>query len=234
MSGTNSWHSEEYGPIVTIIVGPDRSQRTFYVYKRLLTHYSIYFRTALKDCWLEGTTKKVILSDEIPEVFQAFFTWLYAGRLYSSLDVAGKIPFTVQLICQIFVFGDARGAPEFCNAAINLLYQKLQQDWAFPVFDLDCVYENTQSNSSLRRLLVNFAVEAFRFESIKDPMDRSLDHYPKEFLADVITAFMTLEKKPIPSIAGYPTGGVTKVNWTSYTKGSVCQKYHDHSAAEHS
>jgi hypothetical protein len=198
----------------------------------LLTHYSVYFKTALKDCWLEGTTKTVILSEEIPEIFQAFFTWLFAGRLYSSLDVAGKIPFTFKFICQIFVFGDARGAPEFCNAAVDLLWQKMQQDWAFPLHDLDYVYENTQPNSLLRKLIVHFAMETYRFEGIKDPTNRSLDSFPKEFLADVVTAFMNLGKRPIPSAAGYSTGGVSKVNWSVYAKDLVCQKYHDHSAAK--
>ena len=32
------------------------------------------------------------LKDDNPEVFQAFFHWVYTGKLYFALDASGEVP----------------------------------------------------------------------------------------------------------------------------------------------
>jgi hypothetical protein len=44
--------------MVQVVVGTGASAKTFNVYKDLLTFYSDYFRTALKNCWMEGRLKQ--------------------------------------------------------------------------------------------------------------------------------------------------------------------------------
>ena len=108
--------------MITIIVGKAEHGRKFYAHKGLLAHYSSYFRAALKEEWEEGATKTVTIPEDIPDVSRAFFHWLMTGKLYFALTEDGKIPLSFELICEMFVFGDARGIPEFQDAAIDLLF----------------------------------------------------------------------------------------------------------------
>ncbi|KAI4684646.1 uncharacterized protein J4E88_004087 [Alternaria novae-zelandiae] len=221
---------DEYGPIITIEVGTGPHTRKFYAYKGLLSHYSSYFKAALKDDWKEGTFKTVELKDENPEVFQAFFRWLYTGKLYFALDASGKIPLSEQLICEIYVFGDARGSTDLCNTAIDLLLQKTHQEWKVPLNQIAYVYENTLPGSALRKYLVDDVVETYRFGDLSDLSQREseLSRYPQEFLANIVVAFMALGSTPIPSSAGYGKLPFGQANWGTYIKPLICSKYHDH------
>ncbi|KAI4661782.1 uncharacterized protein J4E78_004572 [Alternaria triticimaculans] len=221
---------DHYGSIVKVTVGKQDDRREFHVYSGLLAHYSSYFKAALKSCW--RTPETVNLEDDNPEVFLAFFSWIYTGKLYSALDASGKVPLSMKLIFEIYVFGDARGAPELCNTAIDLLIQNMQQKWMFPNHELDYVYENTLQESALRRALLDFAVDNYRFVELVDPIQRlqELAKYPKEFLGDMLMALMALGKTPIPSSAGYGNLPYGKNNWATYIKPQVCSRYHNHPA----
>jgi hypothetical protein len=64
------------GDIVTIEVGPDH--RKHYIYKALLTHYSEYFRKALKEPSKEADRDGITVLDDVePGVFNFFVQWLY-------------------------------------------------------------------------------------------------------------------------------------------------------------
>ncbi|KAI4631818.1 uncharacterized protein J4E87_002524 [Alternaria ethzedia] len=221
---------DHYGSIVKVTVGKQDNRREFHVYSGLLAHYSSYFKAALKNCW--RTPETVNLEDDNPEVFLAFFSWIYTGKLYSALDASGKVPLSTKLICEIYVFGDARGAPELCNATVDLVTQKLHHEWMFPNQDLAYVYENTLHGSALRKVLLDFAVNNFRFSDLVDPIQRSrgLTQYPKDFLGDVLMALMALGSTPIPSSAGYGKLPFGQANWGTYIKPLICSRYHDHPA----
>ncbi|KAF2820411.1 hypothetical protein CC86DRAFT_412282 [Ophiobolus disseminans] len=53
---------ENYGDIITVVVGKADSGRTE---------------------WLEGQTKTINLTEDDPEVFRAFFHWISNGKLYA-------------------------------------------------------------------------------------------------------------------------------------------------------
>jgi hypothetical protein len=171
----------EYGVIVLVEVGFGDNMRIFHVFKGLLTHFSTYFKTALKDTWIEGATNKVKLADDNPEVFSAVYTWLFSGKLYFDLAADGSIPMTEQLICEIYVFGDARGSPDLCNAAIDLLFQKSVQLWRFFHDSLHYVWQNSLKNAPMRRYLIDSACENFGW----DPQADDVSLYPVEFLLRV-------------------------------------------------
>ena len=220
------WISDDYGPIVTVKVGNPDPYREFHVYEGLLSHYSSYFKAAMKDCW--GGLKTIELEDDDPEVFKAFFRWLYTGKLYSALDASGKVPLTMRRICEIYVFGDARGAPELCNAAVDLLIQKMHHEWIFPTTTCSFAYENTLPGSALRKLLVDDAVEHYSFSDLVDPIQRSkgLETYHKDFLGDMLMAFKALTS----SSTGCGTLSYGKADWATYIKPLICSRYHDHPA----
>ncbi|KAI4647966.1 hypothetical protein J4E93_004377 [Alternaria ventricosa] len=229
---TPSPNPDEYGDMITIVVGSAENVRKFYTYQGLLAHYSTYFKAALKDDWKEGTLKTVNLKDDNPEVFKAFFHWIYTGKLYFALDASGKIPLSEQLICEIYVFGDARGSTNLYNAAIDLLLQKTHQEWKVPLDQIPYVYENTLPGSALRKYLVDDVVETYRFRRLADPTQREteLPRYPQEFLAEIVVAFMALGSKPIPSSAGYGNMPIGQDNWAKYIKPLLCSRYHNHPA----
>lgn len=222
--------NDDYGPIATVTVGNWKAKREFHVYEGLLSHYSSYFKAAMKDCW--GTPKTAELKDDNPEVLQAFFSWIYIGKLYSALDASGRVPLSRKLICEIYVFGDVRGAPELCNVAIDLITQKMQHEWMFPNHNLSYVYETTLQGSALRKVLLDSAVNNYRFSDLADPIERSqeLENYPKDFLGDMLMALMALGRTPIPSTAGYGNLSHGKTNWATYIKPQICSRYHDRPA----
>jgi hypothetical protein len=156
--------------------------RTFHVFKGLLTHYSTYFKTALQDRWTEGETSIVKLPDDDSDVFSAVFHWLFTQKLYFELAPDGSIPLSDRLICGVYVFGDARGMPDLCNAAIDLLFQKCVQIYMYPKSCLNYVWEHTMEGSVLRKFLTDFAAENYSWTT----STRLIHEYPVEFLLDII------------------------------------------------
>jgi hypothetical protein len=61
-------------------------------------------------------------------VFQLVFNWLLTEKVYSQLTPEDRIPVKYSEICQLYVFGDARGIPELCNATVDLRFPKSAQD----------------------------------------------------------------------------------------------------------
>jgi hypothetical protein len=141
------------------------------------------------------------------------------------LNTSAAIPLSVRLICEIYVFGDARGVPGLCNAAIDLLLQNFHREWKVPLAEVRYVYDNTLHGSALRKIFVDICVETFRFEKLSDPDQRELEleTYCKAFFADVVVEFMALGSTPIPS------NSTNKMKWANSMKDKLCPKYHDHS-----
>jgi hypothetical protein len=166
---------------VTVIVGSEAEKRECYIHAGLLTHYSSYFRNALKPEWVEGRTKNIVVSEDSPSMFQIFFLWLYSGKLYSTL-ANGRVPISTRMICTLYIFGDANGIPELCDAAVDLVFQKFANEWAFPAQCLSYIYDHTLASSKLREIFIHLAVYCFSFCNLRSEEEC----FPKEFLIDVI------------------------------------------------
>lgn len=207
--------------MVTVLVGA--GQRPFLIHTGLLTHYSSYFRAALKNNWEEDKTNTVPLTEDDPDVFQAVFDWLYSGRLYPALTSEGKIPYDSQRICEIFVLGDFLGVPEMCNAALDLFVQWYIQTWTFLTEPLNYIYNNTVSGSPLRRLVVCLASRGFSWNSAGVPAhEQDESRYPKKFLLDVIGYSIQINHVP-----GQLT--VPKEEYIEQLRIMLCE-FHDHSS----
>jgi hypothetical protein len=143
--------------MIKIHVGKEENKQTFDVYEGLLKHYSTYFRTALKEEWAEGQSKTITLACDSPTVFRCFFTWLMIRKLYAQLDSAGRIPVDFDTICEAYVFGDARGIPEFCNASIDILFQKSYQirscDMSMQTLAMGVHCESSLSTTAAKRII---------------------------------------------------------------------------------
>jgi hypothetical protein len=69
-------------PIITLVVGPE--SRLFACHEEILT-LSPFFAAIVRGQFLESSTKRVNLPDEIPEVFSSVLEYLYKGDYYPKL-----------------------------------------------------------------------------------------------------------------------------------------------------
>ena len=69
-------------PIVTLVVGNE--QRLFAAHEDILRS-SPFFVNALRSPYLDGTTKRICLPDEEPEIFSSVLEYLYKGDYYPRL-----------------------------------------------------------------------------------------------------------------------------------------------------
>ncbi|KAH4779353.1 hypothetical protein HBH63_128640 [Parastagonospora nodorum] len=206
---------DTYGPIVTVVVGSECDKKEFHIHGGLLQHYSSYFRRAMKPEWTRDATDRIELKQEDPALFQIVFHWFYSGKLYSTPAANGQVPVSEPDLCKIFVVGDCRGIPELCNAAINLLFQRFANEWAYACRCLNYIYTNTIAGSCLRSLFVDLAVSSFSFDKLKE----NESSYPKEFLIDVV--LRSRELKTWPGNVG------SKKGFLENKAAEIC-KYHDH------
>ncbi|KAF2276943.1 uncharacterized protein EI97DRAFT_466515 [Westerdykella ornata] len=199
-----------YGPIVSVTVG--KAEMQFHIHRGLLTYYSSYFKATLSQNWKEGKENAIKLPDDNPEAFKVFFHWVDTGCLYGALGPNGKIPLGYQLICETYVFADARIIPQLCNACIDALWQTICQEWTFPTPQLQYIYDNTTSQSNLRKFIVYDAAKTFKWENL----DSDRQKYPQDFLADVILKLYGTKSAP---------GGMGRGAFSKETR--LCE-FHDH------
>ncbi|KAF2276944.1 uncharacterized protein EI97DRAFT_432564 [Westerdykella ornata] len=206
-----------------VVVGKGDNERRFTVFRNLLTYHSSYFRAALGGDWKESTQKTVNLPDDDPDVFRAFHHWLYYGTLYSQLTPEGKVPLSAYLIAKVYVFGDARGIPHLCNASVDLLVQKSLSEWVFCHGVLNYVYDNTPENCGLRRLLVKFGAETYRWTR---NVRNAEQNFPRMFLMDV----MIMNYEDGTYALGKCLSKVGRAKYLETIAKEACE-YHDHGQA---
>ena len=65
-------------PIVTVAVGRDEAQRTFFLHKDILEQSSGFFKTGLHDYFQSGETKTFDLPEDDPAIFALFAKYIYS------------------------------------------------------------------------------------------------------------------------------------------------------------
>lgn len=188
--------------------------RKFRIHKGLLCHHSSHFRAALNSPFREGIEGVVNLRSDDVETFHAFYSWLYTQRLFDPPSNVPKeeIPLSIERLCRLFVFGDARGVARLRNAAIDAIVNKIGNTWKMPNKQTSYVYENTIPGSPLRRLFVDIAVKVWPSPEIH----LSNTKFPEQFLKDVICALASLPGKR------------TRLSQNDWRNINKCL-YHDHS-----
>ncbi|TLD33846.1 hypothetical protein PspLS_01362 [Pyricularia sp. CBS 133598] len=68
--------------IVTLVVGEE--QRIFAAHEHVLSH-SAYFEAALRDQFMDASSKRICIPDEEPEIFSSVLEYLYKGDYYPRL-----------------------------------------------------------------------------------------------------------------------------------------------------
>ncbi|KAJ9646465.1 hypothetical protein H2199_002514 [Coniosporium tulheliwenetii] len=156
----------DFNSLVRIKVGGGDNPKEFRAHRGVLTHSSSYFKAALSGHFKEGKDGEIDLPDDDPNVFEAFYYWLFTRQLWDpntiAIAKAGSVPLTFDLLCKIFVFGDARGIPGLRNAAVDAILYKSGEQWIImPTAIINYVYENTPKDSMLRKLAVDMVMKIF-------------------------------------------------------------------------
>lgn len=208
-----------FSEYITVIVGPQR--KDFRAHRDLLTHYSGYFKVALRrNVRTENQNKRIELSDDDPEIFAIFMKFMYEQRLFNALKAAPGtpgsdwIPISAMTLCETYVFGQRRNVPALKNTALNLLILKQLEDTFVSENTIKYVYENTAEGSGPRMLLSDIFAHCcdFKSEEVQGAL-KEQDVLPYEFLADVLSKGATSK--------------VRAAEW--YSQLDPC-KYHDHTS----
>ncbi|KAI9709172.1 MAG: hypothetical protein M1812_007757 [Candelaria pacifica] len=177
--------------MITIKVGP--KAHPFMIHKELLCHYSSYFRAALMGSFREAAEGIVTLPDDEVEMFEYFMHWLYTKKLAD--EEADELPLGSNELIEIYLFADKRGVPSLMNKVVDMIMATVPFVGGVPAFNaVDLVYENTASNSLLRKLFVDlyaYDIDVDTLPDLSKPGTTTESLFlgrPKEFLVGIALA----------------------------------------------
>ncbi|KAF2246923.1 hypothetical protein BU26DRAFT_488328 [Trematosphaeria pertusa] len=206
---------------MTILVEQGGRKKKFQMHRGLLCHYSEYFNTLLNGGFGESGRNFHKLTEVEIDTFQVFFYWLNTGVIS---DGGGQDLQKVEII-KVYVFADCYLVQELKNKILEALFLSDVKTWAVSSFINPLIYDQTPEGSPLRKLHVDLTLET---EDFKDWREH-LEHYPKEYLADLFDACR--ERKVVPGSAfGLDNGGTE--GWIKEKMAHFCERYHDHTKPE--
>ena len=131
------------------------------------------------------------MPEENPLMFERFQLWLYTGKI---VEAPGHLDFPIhsRILANLYIFGEARGMPELQNAVTDEVIDQYEQSALIPTGEIRHIYENTSEKSPIRRLCVDMMIQLS--DELSDPSSSAgadllrSNHWPKEFLADLIIA----------------------------------------------
>jgi hypothetical protein len=185
---TDHFDSKSYKHTAVLIVGAPKE--SYILHKDLLCFYSDFFRAAFNGSFKEAVECKIELPDTEVDTFEAFQVWLYTQSLPKNEVDPNKIYLHWPLLVKLWSFGDKYQIPLLQNNVMNAILDKVDTEKEVPIFVVKLAYENTTSNSRLRKALVD--IIAYRSSMNKDTgvnthfTSASLT-WPAQTLVDVMT-----------------------------------------------
>ena len=177
------------GSIVRVNVGVHPEQKTYFVHKALLCHYSEFFQAALNSPFVEGKSthgvQTVALDEESPTLFDRVYNWLYSGTVLSASETR---QYSMQpLLVELWILADRRAMPALQNDVLDAIDRNSNVTNKLCEVSLVHSLFNSAPRLSKARLWV---VEQFTGVKNMDTLfDRDLptswDFPSKEFLAGV-------------------------------------------------
>lgn len=188
---------------MTIEAGPDRKK--YLLHKAFLTHYSEYFRNALKGPWKEAEEGVIPLEDIDLGVLNIFTNWLYTqeppvGRDWCVVadiqDDMRSTAMTSLLMCKAVAFGDRFMAPKFYRDVNNRLAKRFHKQ---PPHYSTIIYafENMPADRPLLKLLVDSHCRWWNLSMDEGAEQELQTQLPHEFLLRVMRTFGKDAKKTL-------------------------------------
>ena len=141
--------------MVRIRVGTGEAVEVFELHKGVLCFYSEYFRVALRDEWTEGKDNELALPTEDPATFRLFRDWLYLQKVVDATTNHYEAPHTIEVLCDLWAFGDRRGVPLLMNEAIDVIRNQVVKSTSAAIKNMPTIYANTMPGSKLRTFMVD-------------------------------------------------------------------------------
>jgi len=143
-----------FDTLVTVEVGTGDTQRTFEVFKGLLSFYFGYLDSALNGHFHEASERTVKLPSEEPLIFDLFRYWIHTRRFYPS-TLEPSVLLDYDALAKLWVFGDAHLVPLLQNTVIEILAEKILDTLTAPEEEvIGFIYENTVPDSPLRFTII--------------------------------------------------------------------------------
>lgn len=153
---------------ITVKVGDDLKE--FSVHHGLICHFSAFFRGAMRSHCREAQTRTFELPKVEVPTFESFSAWLYTRQLRGNTEEDSSTSGIRLRLAKLWVFGDTYGIPDLQNAALGALRQSLNSRNTMPAPTVIAyVYDNTNANASIRKLLLDLVLETKDFQQVFDP-----------------------------------------------------------------
>ncbi|KAL8738996.1 MAG: hypothetical protein Q9181_000278 [Wetmoreana brouardii] len=149
--------------------------------------------------WAEAKTGVITLPDDDPIVFTIFQDWLYGQglKLNQGLELDPSQAADASLLLGLWIFGDKVQVPDFQNAAIEALRNRITNPPRhFKLKDIQFAFEHTADGSPLRKLIMDLYVWE---SSLDGSIGKFLDEaYPKPFITGVVKGYFHQFPRPGP------------------------------------
>jgi hypothetical protein len=189
--------SYDYNDIITVLVGADELQVT--LHKDVICAKSKFFQAACSSRWREGVQKIVRLPEvRRPHVFRTYVDWTYSGELVFE-DQTNEKSVLTELI-DLYLLGDMLDDVKLRNMTIQTLTSQVATtDWIPGCSDYNLIWENTTSNSPLRRWALDTLVALLDIEAL----ERNIANYPADLTQQIAVKFMHQIPDRIITTEGY-------------------------------
>jgi hypothetical protein len=177
--------------MVTIKVGANAVQ--YRVHEAVLTHYSAYFRSALRSGMEESSTRTFTLLDVGQPIFDAFVDWLYSQRLPSGDAMDLRYPRSKDFkrdmyLISLYAFADRFLVSDLKPAVMERIVDCYNK-FALPNRSaVAMAFEHLPIGSPVQQLLVDvFRRGGKAAINYEDPMP--LEQLPSAFLCQVLMKY---------------------------------------------
>ena len=168
----------------TVIIKVGVEKVPFTVHKSILCKVSPYFRAALDGGFKEAHENELDLPEDEPVAFKHFLLWLYTDRILSKDAKLANV--NHRTLVDLYIFGQMRGIPALQNDAIDSFIDKQEQENLIQSRELHHIYDNTPSESPLRRLMVDKV--AYQAKPSRETWfsKNQIQFYPTDFFVDLV------------------------------------------------
>jgi hypothetical protein len=176
----------EVAEFVTFIIGPATASKIFLVHKEFVYHHSPVLKTAFESSFIEGETQIYKLDDVTPATFTLFVQWLYTQNLCNPITPPGDVSSLIEhwhSLLRLWVLADKMMVPRLQNMTINAIENFRKSTLTLPSDEFAYVYENTDTGSQLRRILVEQCVRFLEKDVLRDL--NFLKALPRDMLLDI-------------------------------------------------
>lgn len=162
---------------------PDSSV-TWFLPKRLITHYSPFLAAASNGSFKEHHENLIELPNDDPAIFTLFVEWLYYGDYaIAPFSLPSRSRTDIPSVdAECWVLGDKLLCADFKNHAMGRLYrQHTSNNFYTPISPRDVQFacENSSDNSALRNFYIDLATANF---GKKDRVQGSVEEWDKVLL----------------------------------------------------